>query len=72
MSVRRNWKSRIPPPAVFQINLTTGDRTDAVLQKATNLVNSVWTDVQTFDPGFPQSVILNGTLPQQFFRVVAH
>ena len=56
-------------PGNIQINLTTGDRTDAVLQGATSLKNPVWTDLQTYDPGFPQSVILPGTLPQQFFRV---
>ena len=55
----------------IQINFTTGDRTDAVLQEATSLKNPVWTDLQTYDPGFPQSMVLPSTSPQQFFRVKA-
>ena len=56
-------------PGNVEIDLTTGDGNDAVLQGATSLKSPVWTDLQTFDPGFPQSAILPGTLPQQFFRV---
>jgi trimeric autotransporter adhesin len=58
-------------PGNLQINFTTGDRTDAVLQGATSLKNPVWTDLQTYDPGFPQSTVLPSTSPQQFFRVKA-
>ncbi len=58
-------------PGNLQINFTTGDRTDAVLQGATSLKNPVWTDLQTYDPGFPQSMVLPSTSPQQFFRVKA-
>jgi hypothetical protein len=58
-------------PGNVEIDLTTGDRNDAVLQGATHLKNPDWTDLQTFGPGFPQSVVLPGTLPLQFFRVKA-
>ena len=58
-------------PGNIEIDFTTGDRTDAVLQGATTLQSPVWTDLQTFNPGFPQSVILPGTLPQQYFRARA-
>jgi trimeric autotransporter adhesin len=58
-------------PGNIQINLTTGDRTDAVLQGAMSLKKPVWTDLQTYDPGFPQSVLLPSTSPQQYFRVKA-
>jgi len=59
-------------PGSVQIDLTTGDRADAVLQGATHLANPDWTDLQTYAPGYPQSVILPTPLPQQSFRVVAH
>jgi hypothetical protein len=52
-----------------QINFTTGDRNDAVLQGTTNLKNPVWTDLQTNGPGFPQSAVITSVQPQQFFRV---
>jgi hypothetical protein len=58
-------------PGNIQINFTTGDRTDAVLQGATSIANPVWTGLQTYSPGFPQSVVIQSTLPQQFFRVAA-
>ena len=58
-------------PGNIQINFTTGDRTDAVLQGATSLKSPVWTDLQTYGPGFPQSVVLPSISPQQFFRVKA-
>jgi hypothetical protein len=58
-------------PGNIQINFTTGDFNEAVLQGTTSLKNPVWTDLQTFAPGFPQSVILPDTSPQQFFRVKA-
>ena len=55
-----------------QIDLTAGDRADAMLQGTTNLLNSVWTDLGTYAPGFPRTVIIPTTTPNQFFRVVAH
>ena len=48
-------------PGNVEIDLTTGDRTDAVLQGATSLKNPVWTDLQTYGPGFSQSMILPST-----------
>jgi trimeric autotransporter adhesin len=58
-------------PGNIQIDFTTGDRADAVLQGTTNLAGSVWTDIATYGPGFPQSAVLPTTLPRQLFRVVA-
>jgi trimeric autotransporter adhesin len=58
-------------PGNIQIDFTTGDRADAVLQGTTNLGGSVWTDIATYGPGFPQSAVLPTTSPRQFFRVVA-
>jgi trimeric autotransporter adhesin len=58
-------------PSNIQINFTTGDLNEAVLQGATSLKNPVWTDLQTYGPGFPQSVVQPSTSPQQFFRVKA-
>lgn len=60
------------PSGGVQIAITTGDRTDAVLQGATRLKNPDWTNLQTFDPGFPETTIISNMLPQQFFRVAAH
>jgi len=55
-----------------QIVTTTGDRTDAVLQGTTNLVSSVWTNIDTnTNPGFSWTTSLPITPPRQFFRVVA-
>lgn len=58
-------------PGNVQLDLTTGDRTDAVLQGTTNLVNSAWTDLQTYGPGFGQTLIVP-VQSKQFFRMVAH
>jgi hypothetical protein len=62
-------------PGNVQIDLTTGDRTDAVLQGTTNLTSPVWSDIATYGQGsgvgFPQSQVLPATPPQQFFRVKA-
>ena len=55
-----------------QIDLTTGDRSDAVLQGSTDLLNPAWIDLGTYAPGFPQTVLIPATSPDQFFRVVAH
>ena len=59
------------PPGNIQLDLTTGDRAGALLLGTTNLASSVWNTLQTFGPGFPQSVVLPATPPQQFFRVEA-
>jgi hypothetical protein len=58
-------------PGNIHINFTTGDLNEAVLQGATSLKSPVWTDLQTYGPGFPQSVVQPSTSPQQFFRVKA-
>jgi hypothetical protein len=58
-------------PGNVQLDLTTGDRTGALLLGTTNLASSVWNTLQTFGPGFPQSVVLPATPPAQFFRVEA-
>ncbi len=56
-----------------QLNFTTGDRNDAVLQGNTDLTTpNNWTDLQTFGPGFSQSMQIPTTQPHQFFRVVTH
>jgi len=58
-------------PGNMQLDITTGDRNDAVLQGTTNLVNSAWTDLQTYGPGFGQTLIVP-MQSRQFFRMVAH
>jgi hypothetical protein len=58
-------------PGNVQLDLTTGDRASALLLGTTNLASSVWNTLQTFGPGFPQSVVLPATPPQQFFRAEA-
>jgi hypothetical protein len=59
-------------PGNVQLDFTTGDRTDAVLQSTTNLVNAVWTDVQAYGPGSPQSIVVPTAPPTQLFRVITH
>src|ERR1022692_4698811 len=59
-------------PGNVQIDLTTGDRTDAVLQGTTNLASPVWSDIQAYGPGSPVSQVVPTTSPQQFFRVITH
>jgi hypothetical protein len=58
-------------PGNIELDLTTSDTTDALLLGTTNLASSVWNTLQTYGPGFPQSLILPATPPQQFFRVEA-
>jgi hypothetical protein len=58
-------------PGNIELDLTTGDRAGALLLGTTNLASSVWNTLQTFGPGFPQSVVLPTTPPHQFFRVEA-
>jgi hypothetical protein len=58
-------------PGNVQLDLTTGDRTNALLLGTTNIASSVWNVLQTYGPGFPQSLVLPATPPQQFFRVEA-
>ena len=62
-------------PGNVQLDLTTGDRTDAVLQGTTKLVNSAWTDLQTYGPGLGLGFGQTEIVPmqsKQFFRMVAH
>jgi hypothetical protein len=58
-------------PGNIELDLTTSDTTDALLLGTTNLATSVWNVLQTYGPGFPQSLILPATPPAQFFRVEA-
>jgi len=57
---------------LVQILTTTGDRTDAVVQSSPTLVGPTWTSIATNDvPGFPWTLPVPATLPQQYFRVIA-
>jgi hypothetical protein len=66
MSIKRS------SPGNVEIDFTTSDRADAVLQGSTGIAGSGWTDIATYGSGFPQSTILPDTAPHQFFRVVTH
>jgi len=58
-------------PGNIELDLTTGDTTDALLLGTTNLASSVWNTLQTYGPGFPQTLIMPTTPPAQFFRMEA-
>jgi len=58
-------------PGNVELDFTTGDRADAVLLGTTNLNSAVWNVLQTYGPGFAQSLIVPATPPSQFYQVGA-
>ena len=58
-------------PSTIQFSLTTGDRTDIVLQWNPDLKTSNWVNINTNTPGFNWTFQISLTGPQGFFRAVA-
>jgi len=58
-------------PSTVQFSLTTGDRTDVVLQWSPDLKSGVWTNINTNSPGFNWTFQVDLSDPQGFLRAVA-
>jgi hypothetical protein len=55
----------------IELDMTTGDRSEAILQGATSLNSPAWNTLQTYGAGFSQTLIMPATPPYQFFRMRA-